>query len=122
MTGNYWSFLRLHLSTIFYCLVNILLIILSNFLFCVKMKPRYYYSTEVVVQRCSVKKGVPRKSGKFTRKHLWQSLFLIKLQTACRFITKETSAQVFSCKICKIFKNNYFEELEELDGLEEYNI
>ena len=22
--------------------------------------------------------------------------------------------------MCKIFKNNYFEELEELDGLEEY--
>ena len=38
--------------------------------------------------------------------------FLIKLQAACSFTTKETPAQVFSSKSCEIFKNNYFEELE----------
>ena len=37
------------------------------------------------------------------KKHLHWSLFLLKLQ-AWR------PAQVFSCKICKIFKNTYFEE------------
>ena len=103
-----------------YYSVNIFLIILCNFLFCVKMKPRYYYSTEAVVWRCSVKKCVPRNSVKFTIKHLWWSLFLIKLQAACSFITKETAAQVLSCKFCENFKSNYFKELEELEGLEKY--
>ena len=39
------------------------------------MKHTYYYSTEAVVRRCSVKKGVPRNSAKCTRKHTWWSLF-----------------------------------------------
>ena len=28
----------------------------------------------------------------------------------CNFIKKETPTRVFSCKICEIFKNTYFEE------------
>ena len=34
---------------------------------------------------------------------------LIKLQ-ACNFIKKRLLTQVFSCEICEIFKNTYFEE------------
>ena len=44
----------------------------------------------------------------------------MKLQAACSFITKETPVQVFTCKFGEIFKNNYFEELGDLEGLEEY--
>ena len=54
------------------------------------------------------KKGVLRNFAKFTRKHLRQSLFLIKLQAeACNFIKKETLTQVFSCKFCKISKTTF---------------
>ena len=47
-----------------------------------------------------------------TGKHLFWSLLLIKLQTwrlrACDFIKKgRTPTQVFSCEICKIFKNTF---------------
>ena len=35
---------------------------------------------EAVFQRCSVKKAALRKFAKFTEKHLFQRLFLIKLQ------------------------------------------
>ena len=34
-------------------------------------------------QRCFIKKGVLKNSVKFTRKHLCQSLFLVKLQACC---------------------------------------
>ena len=34
---------------------------------------------EAVAQRCSVRKGVPRNFGKFTGKHLCQSLFFNKV-------------------------------------------
>ena len=55
------------------------------------------------------KKGVLRNFTKFIRKHLCQSLFLIKLQAqACNLIKKETPALVFSCKFCEISKNNFF--------------
>ena len=37
--------------------------------------------------------------------------FLIKLQTSpCKFINKETLAQVFSCEFCEISKNTFFTE------------
>ena len=37
--------------------------------------------------------------------------FLIKLQVSvCNFIKKETLAQVFSCEVCKNFKNTFFTE------------
>ena len=55
------------------------------------------------------KKGVIKNFTKFKGKHLYQSLFLIKLHAwACNFIKKETLAQVFSCKFCQILKNTYF--------------
>ena len=55
-------------------------------------------------RRCSVNKVVLKNFAKdFTklvRKHLCQSLFLIKLQaSACKFIKNETLKQVFSSKL-----------------------
>ena len=49
--------------------------------------------------------GVLRKVANFTGKHLGWSLFLIKLH-AWRPVTllKKTPTQVFSCKICEVFK------------------
>ena len=45
--------------------------------------------------------GVLKNFANFIGKQLCCSLFLIKLQA---------SSQVFSCKICEIFKNTYLEE------------
>ena len=48
-----------------------------------------------------------------TGKHLWQSLFLTKLEASTstyNFIKKETLAQVFPCEFCEIFKNILFTE------------
>ena len=60
-------------------------------------------------RRCTVKKGVVRNFVKFTGKHLCRGLFLIKLQAwGLQLYKKETPAQVFSCKFCKISKNTFF--------------
>ena len=64
------------------------------------------------------KKGVLRNFGKFTGKHLCQSLFLIKLQASGQsfffnkvvYEIKETLAQVFSYEFCESFKNTFFTE------------
>ena len=50
------------------------------------------------------KKVVLRNSAKFTGKHLCQSLFLIKLQAVCRFITKEPPAPVFHVNLVKFLR------------------
>ena len=55
--------------------------------------------SEVVVQRVFCKKVVLRNFTKFTRKHLYHSLF-----KDCNFIKKETLAQVFSCEFRQIAK------------------
>ena len=59
---------------------------------------------------------------KFTGKHLWQSLFSLKLQAwpslfftkaagrACNFSKKETLALLLSCEFCEISKNTFFTE------------
>ena len=54
------------------------------------------------------KKAVLKNFVIFTGKHLCWSLFLIK-----------TPIQVFSCEYCKIFKNNYFENICQRLLLEE---
>ena len=51
------------------------------------------------------KTGVLKYLISLTGKHLCWSLFLTKFFT--NFV-KNTPAQVFSCEICKIFKNNFF--------------
>ena len=61
---------------------------------------------EMYRSRCSqmfFKKGVLKNFTIFTRKHLCWSLFLVK-----KLYSKETPAQVFSCRYCGIFKNSYF--------------
>ena len=50
-------------------------------------------------RKCSIKKGILINFANFTGKHLYWSLFLIKLH-----------AFWCSCEICKIFKNTSFEE------------
>ena len=48
---------------------------------------------------------------KFTAKYLCWSLFLIKLQFwGPATLLKKIQTQVFPREICKLFKNNYFEE------------
>ena len=54
-------------------------------------------------RRCSIK---IESFANFTGKHLCWSVFLIKLQ----LYLKETLAQMFSCKVCEIFGNTYFEK------------
>ena len=54
------------------------------------------------------KKGVLRNFTKFTGKHLCQSLFFNKVAgLACKFIKKQTLAQLFSCEFCEISKNTF---------------
>ena len=55
--------------------------------------------SEAVSRRCSVR-GVLRSSAKFTGKHLRHE--------ACNSIKKEAPTQVFSCELCKIYKNFRF--------------
>ena len=72
----------------------------------------FYFTSEAVVQRCSVKKvfckkGVLKNFGKFTGKYQCQSLFLVKLQARglqLYFIKKETPT-VFPCEFFEISKN-----------------
>ena len=63
--------------------------------------------TNVVVQRCSIKKVFLKVSQNAQENTYAKVSFLIKLQ-ACNFIKKETLLQVFSCESCEIFKNTYF--------------
>ena len=60
-----------------------------------------HWSFKTVLQSCSVKKRVLRNFEKLTEKHLCQSLFFIK---------KETVAQVFPCKFCRVSKNTFLTE------------
>ena len=49
---------------------------------------------------------VLKNFSKFTRKNLYWSCFLIKLQVS----RPETSAQVFSCEFCTVFQKTIFME------------
>ena len=60
--------------------------------------------------RCSVKKEF-LKISQNSQENTWaRVLFLINLQASPATSLKETLAQVFSCELCKIFKNTYFIE------------
>ena len=50
--------------------------------------------TEAVTRWCSIKKVFTKFTGKNTE--------------SCNFIKKEILKQLFSCKLCKIFKNSFF--------------
>ena len=75
----------------------------SSSLFCFKQ-----FSTEAVVQRCSVK-TYSQKFHKICRKApVPKSIFLKGCwPEACNFIKKETLAQMFSCGFCEISKNTF---------------
>ena len=60
------------------------------------------WHSEAGARRYSTKKGVLKNFAKFTGKHLCQRLFFKKVAI------KESLAQVFSCKYCKISKNTFF--------------
>ena len=68
--------------------------------------------SQVGIKNCmsswTIWKGVIKTFAKFTGKHLCQSLFFNKVAglkpKACNFFKKETLAHVFSCKFCKVFK------------------
>ena len=60
-------------------------------------------------------KGTWRCYQKFRKSHrktpVLESPFnKVTGMTACNFIKKRLQHKVFSCEICEIFKNNYFEE------------
>ena len=57
------------------------------------------------------KKGFCKNFAKFTGKRLCQSLFFNKVAgLRPTTLLTETLAQMFSCEICKIFKNSFFTE------------
>ena len=61
--------------------------------------------------RCSVKQGVLKNFANFTGKNLCWNLFLIKLQFWWpTTLLKKTLTEMLSCKLCKLFKDSYFDE------------
>ena len=60
-------------------------------------------------QRCSIKK-VFLKKPQNRRKTPVPESFSNKIAETCNFIKKETLAQIFSSKLCKIFKSTFFTE------------
>ena len=58
-------------------------------------------TTEVVVQRCSVKKVFLK---------ILQSFLIITLFLIFFFIKRESLAQMFSCEFCEMFKSTFFIE------------
>ena len=65
-----------------------------------------HQETEVVVQKCSVKKVFLKISQNSQENTCVRVFFLIKLQ-ACNFIAKETLAQLFSCEIVEVSNNSF---------------
>ena len=61
--------------------------------------------TDVVAQRCSVKKVSLETSQNSHKNIVLESLF--SEAEACNFIKKETLAQVYSCEFCEIAKNTF---------------
>ena len=63
-------------------------------------------------QRCSVKKSVPKNFANSTGKYLCWNLLSLKSQAlqALQLYQKDSPTQVFSCEICKTFKNTCFVE------------
>ena len=58
----------------------------------------------------SCKKSVLKNFGKFTGKHLCQSLFLVKCQAGLQLNQKRNSDTGVSYEFCKIFKSSLFIE------------
>ena len=70
-----------------------------------------FINTEAVVQRYSLKKVFLEISQNSQENTCVIVSFLIKLQAwACKFIKKETLAQIFSCEFCGVSENTFFKE------------
>ena len=70
-----------------------------------------YHFTQTAARRYSAK-YIFKSFAKISRKHLCQSLFLVKLQAKnLQLYWKKTPTQVFSYKFCNIFKSTTFIEL-----------
>ena len=52
--------------------------------------------------------GVPKSFSNFTRKHLSWSLLKNLEAEGLQLYQKKTPTQVFSCEVCKIFKERIF--------------
>ena len=67
---------------------------------------------EAVTQRCSMKKVFLQNLQNWQENTCVKFSFFNKVAglwpLACNFIKKETLAQMFSCKFCKICKNSFF--------------
>ena len=84
-----------------------------------KINQNISQGSQTILRRCYVKSFL-KIFAKFTRKHLYWSLFLIKLQVkVCNFI-KETLAWLFSCEFCEIFRNNYFPQYRRTAASERF--
>ena len=76
-------------------------------------------SSELVVQRCSVKKVFLEISQNWQENTCARVSFLIKVQAhayACNLIKKEALAQMFSCQFCEISKNRFFKRTPLVAG------
>ena len=106
--NSWWTKITSHFCVLTYqhflhCSVNICFIILT--FYCMKIKPTYYYSTEAVNWRCSVKRSVLRTSAKFTGKHLCQSLFFNKVVGSLQLYYKRDSGTgIFSVNLVKFLR------------------
>ena len=71
---------------------------------------RYLHATSH--RRCSVKKGVLKSFPNFIGKHLWCSLYLIKLP-ACNFIKKRLQHKCFPVNFGKLLKTPVLKNIRE---------
>ena len=104
----------------FYCSPNIFLIMLSNFLSCVKMKSTQYCSAETIVWRCFVKKGF-QEILQNSQENTCGEVSLLKFQVDCRFIRKVSLAQLFPCNFTKFSRTSILKNwsITGIGGLEE---
>ena len=85
-----------------HCYLSVLLYIQHLF------RHHHCYYSEVVVRRCSIKRGVLRNFAEFTGKHLCQSLFFNKVVgIRPASLLRKTRAQMFSYEFCEISKNTF---------------
>ena len=78
---------------------------LFGIMFICLIQVRGVFTTEVVAQRCSVKKV------------LLKTLQNSQENTCAKaFIKKEIFAQVFACEFCEIFKNTFFHRTRLVDA------
>ena len=80
------------------------------------MSPKYIFSNsvsqiEAITRGFLCQKAIFKHLAILTGKHLYWSLFLIKLQTfRLATLLRRDPTQVFSCEYYQIFKKLYFEE------------